>query len=216
MKPYYQDNFVTLYHGNSYEFQPEGDVLLTDPPWGIGYKSNHNSGSGLYPRSENFSPIVGDDKRFEPSTFLRFKRHAIFGANFFCRSLPETRSWVIWDKRVNTPSDQAADCEMIWTDSGKQARIFRHLWRGIIRAGEENVSRQKKLHPNQKSVALMRFLIDYLDAKSHGIIYDPFCGSGTTLRAAKDLGLKAVGVEIEEKYCEITATRLQQEVLPFS
>ena len=69
-----------------------------------------------------------------------------------------------------------------------------------------------RVHPNEKPVSLMRYLLTKHDGE---IILDPFMGSGTTLRAAKDLGRRAIGIEIEERYAEIAAKRLAQEVLPF-
>lgn len=66
-------------------------------------------------------------------------------------------------------------------------------------------------HPTQKPVALMRWQLEMV--KAVGVVLDPFMGSGTTLRAAKDLGLRAIGIEVEEKYCEVAVQRLSQEVL---
>ena len=81
------------------------------------------------------------------------------------------------------------------------------MWSGGYRDSERGTS----FHPCQKPVALMRWCLSFCD----GTILDPFMGSGTTLRAAKDLGRQAIGIEIEEKYCEIAANRLRQKVLAF-
>ena len=71
---------------------------------------------------------------------------------------------------------------------------------------------EEHFHPNQKPVAaLSRILAAY--APDRGTVLDPFMGSGSTLRAAKDLGLSAVGIEIEEDYCRVAKARLAQEVL---
>lgn len=104
-----------------------------------------------------------------------------------------------------------ADCraaELAWTNLCSSVRIFRHRWFGLLRDSEKG----EHWHPTQKPVELMRRCIQ--QAKLPTLILDPFMGSGTTLRAAKDLGRKAIGIEIEEKYCEIAAKRMAQEVLP--
>lgn len=116
--------------------------------------------------------------------------------------LPPSRCWLVWDKEN---SGDFADCELAWTNLDKAVRIFRYLWNGMIKEQPEY-----RMHPTQKPLALMKWCITQAptDVKS---IVDPFCGSGTTLVAAKALGLSAVGVEREEKYCESAAIRLQQE-----
>ena len=92
----------------------------------------------------------------------------------------------------------------------KGCRVFSFLWNGMMRASDEVLE-----HPTQKPVALMRWCIGQ-PWTPEGVIVDPYMGSGTTLRAAKDLRRRAIGIEIEERYCEIAAKRLAQETLPFS
>ena len=101
------------------------------------------------------------------------------------------------------------DCELIWTSSDRKSVKKETIeWNGLI--GKEST----RLHPTQKPLRLLRLLLtDY--SEQGQTILDPFMGSGTTLRAAKDLRRKAIGIEIEEKYCEIAAKRLEQEVFDF-
>ncbi len=88
--------------------------------------------------------------------------------------------------------------------------MFRHFWDGFNRQSERGIAR---VHPMQKPEALMAWCLTFLEAPSY---LDPYAGVGTTLVAAKRAGLTAIGIEIEERYCEIAAQRLSQEVLPFS
>lgn len=221
MKPYYDHASVTIYHGDAREILAAVggiDLCLTDPPYGIGYRSNHNSSRrgkwARWVRYENMPGIIGDDGPFDPAYLLGFPRVVTFGGNYFASRLPDARCWIVWDKRDGISPNNQADCEMAWTNLDKPSRIYRHLWSGWLRAGEENVARSEKLHPHQKPIALFRWIIDYADVPAGSLIVDPYCGSGTTLVAAKDLGHRAIGIEIEEEYCEIAAKRLGQEVLP--
>jgi site-specific DNA-methyltransferase (adenine-specific) len=224
MKPYYDHAGITIYHADCRDILPtldagSVDLVLTDPPYGVDYRAPgkiNRTGWRAWGRDVAFDPIVGDDEPFDPSPFLCFPRVALFGANHFSSRLPDSRGWVIWDKREDVTPDDFADCDFIWTNRDKAARIHRQLWRGLSRRGEENIALQRKLHPAQKPVALLRFLIDYCDCPDNGLILDPFLGSGTTLVAAKMLGRRAIGIEIEERYCEIAAKRLSQEVLPMT
>jgi DNA modification methylase len=96
---------------------------------------------------------------------------------------------------------------MAWTNFVKGARVFRFLWNGMLRDSHESLE-----HPTQKPIELMKWVLG-LRWTPPGIILDPYAGSGSTLRAAKDLGRSAIGIEIEERYCEIAVRRLAQEVL---
>lgn len=189
------------------------DLVLTDPPYGISLKTNDNERKrGKIAESRDYDPVFGDDKPFEPGPFLK-RFHSVpiflFGGNYYCHKLPQVASWYVWDKRDGVQSDDNADCELIWSNLGSPARIFRHLWKGCIRASERSC---RRYHPTQKPVLLMEWLIEP-HSKPGDVVLDPFPGSGTTLVAAKQLGRRGIGIEIERKYCEIAEERLRQEVL---
>jgi DNA modification methylase len=115
---------------------------------------------------------------------------------------------LVWDKENG--ANGFADCELAWTNLKIAVRMIRHMWNGMLRKNGE-----PREHPTQKPVDVMAWAIR--QAPNNVItILDPFMGSGTTLRAAKDLGRKAIGIEIEEKYCEIAAKRMAQEVFDFA
>lgn len=208
MKPYYQDDSCTIYHGDCREILPQlpkVDLVLTDPPYGIDYAAGESTQRGI----QKFSRVHGDDKPFNPSFLLNWKDVICWGANNYAQLLPREGQFYCWDKVCsNGLNVRIAECEYAWHKMGTKPRVFRHLWSGAYRASEAG---HKSEHPTQKPQELMRWCIGL--SPTTGTILDPFMGSGTTLRAAKDLGRKAIGIEIEEKYCEIAAKRLAQEVL---
>lgn len=95
--------------------------------------------------------------------------------------------------------------EMAWTNQDRNSRYIVH---SIAATNAERVR-----HPTQKPLRVMRWSIEQAGVMPDALVLDPFMGSGTTLRAAKDMGMRAIGIEIEERYCEIAARRLSQEVL---
>ncbi len=211
MKPYYQDDAVTIYHGDCREILPtlpKVDLVLTDPPYGMNWRCGvsvgphgHDKLGTRYPKTV---PIIGDDKPFDPSPWLDFERVVLFGSNHYAQQLP-VGTTLVWIKRLDAAFGSfLSDAEIIWMKGGHGVYCFRDL---SMRAEES-----RRLHPAQKPIPLMTWCIR--KAGGDGTILDPFMGSGTTLRAAKDLGRKAIGIEIEEKYCEIAANRMAQEVLP--
>ncbi len=188
---------------------PKVALCLTDPPYGI----DHTSGGGTrgkwaYVKHQGVK-IAGDAAPFDPSPMLALGVPFImWGANFCSDKLPGC-GWLVWDKRpgIEGMEFNRSDSELAAFSGSKTVKTFRHLWHGLCRATEVGVH----LHPTQKPLALMRWCIEL--SKTTGLILDPYVGSGTTLRAAKDLGRKAIGIEIELKYVEIAAERLRQEVL---
>ena len=228
MKPYYQHDGITIYHGDCREIIPtigKVDLLLSDPPYGIGlatdYANRFSSKAGNWWKNtdrssqQRHTQIIGDDEPFDPQHLLEIDCRAkvLWGGNCFASRLPDSGGWFVWDKRNGKRDVSAAawpmgDGEIAWTDAGKGVRIFRHTWFGLIRDSEPG----EHWHPTQKPVALMAWCIEKSKSTS-GVIFDPYMGSGTTLRAAKDLRREAIGIEMEEKYCEIAARRMGQEVL---
>ena len=196
MKPYFEEDGITIYHGDCREVLPTLgliDIVLTDPPYGLGIAGN--------PFRQKFEPQDWDDAApsLETMELLRScsKHQCIWGGNFF--ELPPAQCFFVWDKYQ--PEDFSSSmCEMAWVSLKMPAKIFR-----------QSVQGYDKFHPTQKPEALMKWCLKFLE----GSVCDPFMGSGTTLRAAKDLGRRAIGIEIEEKYCEIAAKRLAQKVLAF-
>ena len=222
MSLYYQDDFVTLYHGNALEILPtlEGvTAIVSDPPYGISLNTNYRTRkrTALAVSNDYGENIKGDTSPFDPAHMLDYPTVVLFGGNHFADKLPASPGWLIWDKLNGLTSkrevgfNDQADCEMAWTNLKKPARLFSHRWMGLLKDSERDESR---LHPTQKPVVLMRWVIKATTAQTD-LICDPYAGSGSTLVAAKDLGRKAVGIEYEEHYCEIIAKRCAQEVLDF-
>lgn len=226
-KPYYEENGITIYCGDAYLISSgiSADVLCSDPQYGIGFKTNAKrsrceKGLNFADRTKNIRrdpawlALQDNDRRpFEPAPFLRFSEMILWGANNYSHLLPTSRGWLVWDKLKGKTPTCFGDCELAWTNIDMPIRIWSQLWRGIVREGEENLNIQSKVHPCQKPAALMRWALQFTKGKT---VFDPFMGSGTTLLAAKDLGRQSIGIEIEERYCEIAARRLQQEVLQLS
>ncbi len=219
MQPYYEHAGITIYHGDCRDVIdtfPNNLVLCGDPPYGISLKTNYRERKrGALALCNDYPPVYGDDSPFDPSPFLRFETIALFGANYYADKLPSMPSWIVWDKVDDLESkreigfNDQADCELIWTNTGLPARIIHHKWMGAMKDSERQDSR---VHPTQKPVVLMKMVLNILVVKER-VILDPFMGSGSTLIAAKELGCRAIGIEIEERYCEIAAKRLSQETL---
>ena len=200
--PYYQDDAVTIYHGDCREILPEleFDAIVTDPPYGIGAnRMTLGNGRKRIDRGDldwdsappDLAPLFAADV---PTI--------IWGGNYF--TLPPSSRWLVWDK--GTGANDFADCELAWTNLNGVVKRFFRSWVGAnARQHAEGV----RFHPTQKPLELMAWCVGFTE----GTVLDPFMGSGTTLRAAKDLGRKAIGIELEERYCETAAERMGQEVM---
>ena len=213
MKPYYQDDAVTIYHGDAREILPslEVDAVVTDPPYGMSLNTDNSRFSGgralkrgQGPGTGAGRPILGDDEPFDPSFLLGIGQgQIIWGWNHFAGHLPRG-ACLVWIKRNDAAFGTfLSDAEVAWLSRGQGVWCRRDF--------SNNAITRERTHPTQKPLALMKWCLGFFpDA---GVIADPFMGSGTTLRAAKDLGRKAIGIELEEKYCQVAAERCSQEVL---
>jgi DNA modification methylase len=206
-RPYYDDDGIVIYHADCRQilpYLPKVDLVLTDPPYGIkacnrsdGGVGSIVSGSKFYGRAEWDLKSI-DDETLQ-AAIDKAPESIIWGGNYY--SLPPASCWLIWDKMQRDFT--FADAEMAWTNLGKAVRLYSYSRGQLVADG--------KWHPTQKPVPLMSWCLGH--SKSAGTILDPFMGSGTTLVAAKRLGRRAIGIEIEEKYCEIAVERLRQRSL---
>ena len=202
MKPYYEDGSVTIYHGDARDGLPLADVLVTDPPYGMGYQSGWSGASVANDHDVSARDAVLAEWGTRPAlVFGRWSQPRPFG----------TRHVLIWDKG-DWPG--MGDLSLPWGPSTEEIYV---IGSGFVGTRGGSILRDPKrptagaLHPSQKPLGVLSQLI--MACPPEWAILDPFMGSGSTLRAAKDLGRKAIGIEIEERYCEIAAKRCAQETL---
>ena len=182
------------------------DAVVTDPPWGVANNTDYTRFPSIRGNNIAFRPICGDDEPFDPAPWLDFPAVVLFGANYYADKLP-LGSWLVWLKRPDGVFGKwTSECELMWTNRGRGVWAIRHLWHGSVKDTERGERRQ---HPNQKPVALMEWCIKKAKVPEGGTILDPYCGSGSTLIAAMNLGYNAIGIEKDAEYCEIARRRIE-------
>lgn len=192
-----------LWHGDCREvlpLLPACDLILTDPPYGIGADRTRNSQKDGW---VDYGAEGWDKER--PSLWLfglmleQGKHCIVWGGNYFTDALPPTMQWLVWDKGQRNFS--LADCEFAWSSKRAAARVLT-LSRGeALQDGKE--------HPTQKPVRLMKWCLDmHPNAQT---VCDPFMGTGTTGVAAVAMGKSFVGIERERKYFDIACERIENE-----
>lgn len=209
MTLYYADDQVTLYHGDCREIDAwlTADVLVTDPPYGISYIRGGDR--KVAPKQ----PVTGDhDSSLRDSVLASWgSRPAIVFGSWRVQRPATTRQVITWWKRSVGPG--SGDVAIPWGNASEEIYVLGYGFLGRRRANviETNDHRQGAAvaigHPTPKPIGLMAQLIECCPP---GVIADPFAGSGATLLAARTLGREAVGVEVDERYCEIIAKRLDQ------
>lgn len=242
MKPYYSDDAVTIYHGDCRRILPQIErvgVMLTDPPYSPHTHAKQWIGAALTAGGDKRVSTAHKELGFDPLTdelraficaeakraverwslaFCDTESAHLWRNDYVAAGLDYVRT-CFWDKVDSAPQftgdRPAASVEAIvcahpsgkkrWNGGGRR-NVFRHAVNG---------ERGPKPHPSTKPLMLMPELVTLFTEPAE-LIVDPFMGSGTTLRAAKDLGRRAIGIELDERYCEIAAKRMGQEVLTFT
>lgn len=220
MAIYYQDDLVTLYHGDCLEETAwlDADVLVTDPPYGISYSTRLTYGGKHKGGIKDKDAILNDSNVIVRDGALELwgdKPFIVFGSWKIERP-SRTEAMLIWHKKGMPPgpanSAFITQHEEIYV-GGRGFRKSAPPMYSVITTNEHRPTPVRELgHPTPKPIGLMEKLVDRC---IQGLIADPFAGSGATLIAARNLGKKAIGIELEEKYCEIIAKRLSQQVFDF-
>lgn len=244
MRPYYQDTYVIIYYGDCRDILPHldpVDLVLTDLPYGMTANSwdkeiplntlwpeykRLNKGLFIFTTVQPFTSklILSQPDLFKYEWVWVKNRPTGFPSSKF-KPLVNHESILIFGNEIKTYNPQKTTGHVPTNSAhGRSRHTTYHGTFNVrnYRGGDTTrfplsvqfFDSERGLHPNQKPVSLCRY---FIKTYSNGgeIILDNAMGSGTTLRAAKDLGRKAIGIEIEEKYCEIAAKRMAQEVLDF-
>lgn len=202
VEPYYAKDGIVIYNADCREVLPhlpKVDLVLTDPPYGIGKIFKGGSCGGWEKQGgQRAKRNLWDDVAPQDAVNLICNHYsdsmiAIWGGNYF--GLPPSRCWLVWNKPRRNFS--LSDAELAWTNQDALVRVF-----------DGPAYETEAVHPTQKPLKLMTWCINW--AKDAQTILDPFMGSGTTLVAAKMLGKRAIGIELEEEYCRIAVERLAQ------
>lgn len=214
--PYYTDDHVTLYHGDCLEVTEwlAADVLVTDPPYGMAYVSGSR-------HPDDRVAVAGDrDSGSRDAALAAWgDRPALVFGTWRVSRPDRTRHVIAWHKSTSGPG--MGDLSIPWGHAYEEVYVLGGPWVGRRRSNVITTADQRGNpygaaalvgHPTPKPVGLLEQLIECCPP---GVVADPFAGGGSTLLAARSLGRKAIGVELEERYCEIIAKRLAQDVLDF-
>lgn len=213
---------ATLYQADCLAVRPlleRVDAVITDPPYGQRERVKRASAGRGYNRdghpkqrnrpAKDHQEIAGDDKPFDPSPWLTYKRVVLWGANHYADKLPPGKTrWLIWDKRCGKGNDDNADCELAWTNLKGVDRIHRQLWRGFCREGMDNAARGV-LHPMQKPVELMRWCLEQAGVVAGMVVFDPYMGSAPVGIACAQLDAIYIGAEDVPHYFDLACERVR-------
>lgn len=219
-EPAYRDNLITLHHGDSREIKEwmDADILVCDPPYGRDWKQGRQPTrmKRLGWADDSHPGIAGDKDTTTRDAVLELwgDRRAIVFGDLLLPPPPRTKQVLVYRKSLTSGTKGTfagfrRDAEAIYLTGSWSAGL--HGRSSVLFSSSDGNSAQKESgHPHGKPVDVMMQLIM---ACPEGIIADPFCGSGSTLIAAKNLGRKAIGVEIEETYIKRVLERLSQPSL---
>jgi hypothetical protein len=182
---------------------------LHDPPYGIaiveaGLADGNRHGNAWASRMQAVAPIANDDRPFDPTHLLGTADTVVlWGANHYADKLPRSAAWLMWDKRVDLPSNGFSDGELAWVSRGGSVRIIRHVWNGLIRASERGEAR---VHPTQKAVAVLVEVLG-MYTQPGDLVTDWYAGSGSTLIACAKADRVCFTMELMPYYCDVVRKR---------
>lgn len=210
----FQDELVTLYHARWEDVAhviPDDAAIVSDPPYGMKWNADSTRFSGGGRRRGDgvrHAAIVGDAEPFDPSPWLRYPSVILFGSNHYAQRLPVGTTLVWIKKQQHLFGTFLSDAEVAWMKGGHGVYCHEST-RGV--SGRITEANGNRPHPTQKPLSLMTWCLGKVPADR--IVVDPFCGSGTTLVAARAMGRRAIGIECEVKYVDLACKRLAQAEL---
>jgi len=206
MKIAFQNENVTLWHGDCREWSGKADAVVSDPPYGMdwnfcgqGSGANAQGGKNSVTKGQR---IEGDAEEFDPTPWLSFPRVVLWGFHHFPQHL-ERGSVLVWVKKyADAWGTFLSDADLAWMKGGC----------GVYLSKTINPARfqTEKVHPTQKPVDLMAWCMEKAKVPDGATVLDPYAGSGTTLIAALETGRKAIGIEIDERWVEVARRRLER------
>lgn len=237
VRPYYQDDLVTIYHGDAIDVlgsieESEVDGVVMDPPYASGARSEAGkAGSGQMLRGARFADPIENDQ-MTTTGFVWLMREVAQACRPLLKDGGSLLSFIDWRQWPNLVGaiescNYRVNAMVVWDKVSygmgqtfrQQHELILHASKGVALAASHsvpNVLQAKRDtnddHPSPKPVGLMEKLLEVVAAPG-GLVIDPFMGSGSTLRAAKNIGVRAIGIEAKEHYCELAARRMAQESL---
>jgi DNA modification methylase len=214
---------ATLYHADMMEVLPtlpRADLVIADPPYGIGETNGKKKrrskafGSSSFSAHNTRRRVIEapeyDHQDWDTSpaapeeiaaTIAAGKHCIIWGGNYF--HLPPAKGWLVWDK-IN--SGDFADCELAWSNLPSAVRLFRHMWNGMLRDSEKN---EPRCHATQKPIVLMKWCIQRVK-ETPKLVIDPYMDSAPVGIACADMGIQYIGVERDKRNFDIACARIER------
>ncbi len=190
------------------------DLILTDPPYGIGADKRAASNGGkkwgraVAPHREyrhtNWDEKIPDAEVFA-EMFRVSKHQIIWGGNYFIEHLKNSPCWLVWNKDNGT--NYFSDCEMAWTSFPSAVRMFTYRWNGMLQGNTKD--KEDRIHPTQKPLPLFRWCIEKYSGPGD-IVLDCYSGSGTTAVACSETDRRFICVEKDPEYHAASIGRLEQ------
>lgn len=191
------------------------DLILTDPPYGIGESNERNATRKCFAKTTDFGHYEWDKNRIGEEYFDEMmrvsKNQIIFGGNYYTDYLPPSACWIVWDK--DNGANDFADCELAWGSFNTAVRIFRFRWQGMLQGNMKR--KEKRVHPTQKPVPLFEWIIKKYSEEGD-LICDPFLGGGTCLEACHRTDRSCFGIDINPQWEHLYPNRIKAHTQPLT